>query len=129
MFGFLNIGDKVATTEGTITISGAPMTGGEGAGYKGETERQDRFLQAVHRPVDLAPWVCRRQGCGQAQAPPNRMASTTTIAPPQPGPQCPDRKQRGCKEARLCVCMDRQPRPVGRIGGTSHTHLVSELPL
>lgn len=34
MFGFLNIGDQVSTTAGTLTIAGAPMVGGEGAGYK-----------------------------------------------------------------------------------------------
>jgi hypothetical protein len=34
MFGYLNPGDKVATTAGTLTIVGSPLVGGEGAGYK-----------------------------------------------------------------------------------------------
>jgi hypothetical protein len=34
MFGFLNVGDKVASTAGPLSIVGAPLVGGEGAGYK-----------------------------------------------------------------------------------------------
>lgn len=67
MFGFLNIGDQVATTAGTLTIAGAPLVGGEGAGYKATLNGKTIFfkqftdLQTLPRGFSSAEAVAKHR--------------------------------------------------------------------
>lgn len=54
MFGYLNIGDKVATTAGTLEIVGNPLIGGEGAGYQAKLNGQPVFFKGF-RDLDRLP--------------------------------------------------------------------------
>jgi len=54
MFGYLNIGDKVATTDGPLTIAGNPLIGGEGAGYKATLNGKSVFFKGF-RDLDRLP--------------------------------------------------------------------------
>lgn len=55
MFGFLKIGDTVATTKGTVTITGNPIIGGEGAGYKATLNGKDVFYKQFKDHDKLHP--------------------------------------------------------------------------
>ena len=54
MFGYLNVGDKVATTAGTLEIAGNPLIGGEGAGYKATLNGKTVFFKGF-RDLDRLP--------------------------------------------------------------------------
>lgn len=55
MFGYLNVGDKVSTTAGTVTITGSPLVGGEGAGYKATLNGHAVFYKQFTDPQNLPP--------------------------------------------------------------------------
>ncbi|MDR2208236.1 MAG: protein kinase [Azoarcus sp.] len=54
MLGYLDVGDKVKTTAGTVTIVGQPLDGGEGAGYKATLDGNTVFYKQF-RNFDYPP--------------------------------------------------------------------------